>query len=424
MGMERGTKEEAGHMAERFTVEQRLVFAMARAALDGVAEGGVDEGRLLAGTGLGHIPADVDWNSLFTISTRHALNSIIYPVLGSIDSVPPKVREAVRRSATRTALQNYRLLVLTSQLVGHYRDNGFDVLVIKGIGTASYYPQMEMRKSGDVDLLVPSDTSLGRLINVGQQFGLQVAKTQHANHHVVFHTDDGIDVEVHLLPAESFANKKINQGMMEVLPTYYDNVLERDVLGLKLPIPDKPHHAYQLLIHMLQHFMYAGFGLKLLCDWRVFLEQDWTQEEWQELEGLVGKCGLERFAGLITCACTGYLGLDGDRLPGWLRQDIPCEIFLEDILEAEEFGYSSRARMVMMEDSSLAAYAKEFQHQMHLNFPRLGRVWILWPGLWAFTLGRFLRNNRRVRKTSTAKILKKARERSRLMEMIDIFGGE
>lgn len=91
---------------------------------------------------------------------------------------------------------------------------------------------------------------------------------------------------------------------------------------------------------------------------------------------------------------------------------------LRDILDAGEFGYSEAERMVGMDGSSAAAYAREFQHQMHLNFPAAGKCPLFWPVLWAATLARFLQNNRKLKRPSVGRIMKKARSRGELVQRL------
>ena len=95
--------------------------------------------------------------------------------------------------------------------------------------------------------------------------------------------------------------------------------------------------------------------------------------------------------------------------------------FMKEVMEAEEFGKGSGERMVMMQGSSLTDYIREFHHQMHLNYPKAGRILVCWPALWIMTLIRFLRNNRKLRNVSTIKVLKKAGSRSKLMEKLRLF---
>ena len=167
---------------------------------------------------------------------------------------------------------------------------------------------------------------------------------------------------------------------------------------------------------MLQHFLRAGFGLKLLCDWTVFWGRCVSQTQKEQYLCLVKESGLKGFSDTVTLACCAYLGLARERVEWMGLPKESCEReFMEEILEAEEFGKSAADRMVALREAGLRGFAREFHHQMRLNFPRAGSVFFIWPALWTATLARFLLNNRRIRRVSGWSILKKARQRSRLM---------
>ncbi|MCD7737828.1 MAG: glycosyltransferase [Lachnospiraceae bacterium] len=339
-------------------------------------------------------------------------------------------------AARRTVLQSYRLLFVTKYIVHFLEERQIPVAVIKGVSAAADYPVPELRKSGDVDLLflgsdrtgsghIPTRPEMDRIM---EEAGFRVADEQHANHHVEYSNSDGIHVELHMQAAESFAYPAINAGMEHWMEKRAEHCIRREIMGVSLPVLDRPYQAYQLLLHMLQHFVYAGFGLKLLCDWTVLFREEWTEEEKELLGRMTEESGLTRFAELVTGACVNYLGLERERVSFWyptvdtLHQSEEAELFLREAFDSEEFGESEQTRMVMMKGHHLADYLWEFHHQMRLNYPEKGKYPLLWPGLWVLTLLRFVRNNRSLRHVSTISVLKKAGERSRRMERLRIFG--
>lgn len=97
-----------------------------------------------------------------------------------------------------------------------------------------------------------------------------------------------------------------------------------------------------------------------------------------------------------------------------------AEEFLQDVFAAEEFGKADKDRMVIVQENSLWAYAKEFHYQMKLNHPRTSPYVILWPALWLITLAVFLRNNRKLKRGRVKDILRNAGNRSRLLQQIGL----
>lgn len=363
-----------------------------------------------------------DMEKVIQTAQRHKVLSLLYDVLclewqgEALDAAHRKRVESVSRT---TAKQGYRLLFLTRYLAGTLEAAGIPVLVLKGSGAAELYPVPEMRKSGDVDVLIPEDRlEAARELLAGKQF--LVKQSQHANHHLAFGSKDGIDLELHTMLAEPFRDGRINQAMNRLLPDYFEKKEYKECMGVCLPVPGEPHQALQLLLHMLQHFLRAGFGLKLLCDWVVFWNRDAVQGIVPEFLELAEKCCVREFAESVTMVCKEFLGLRQDLPMGGSRDRKLAEAFLQDVFAAEEFGKADKDRMVIVQKNSLWAYIKEFHYQMRMNHPKTSPYIVLWPALWVITLVVFLRNNRKLNRGRTRDILRNAGARSRLLQQIGL----
>lgn len=361
-----------------------------------------------------------DANSVLGMAKRHAVLSLMYDVVQENRLFPDK-QKYIEKETKQIILQSYRLLFLTKYVVDILSQQGIRVVVLKGVATASFYPIPELRKSGDIDLLILDKKDLDKLEKVMTDAGFEISKEQHANHHKVFITQEGINIELHSMLAEPFADKRINRAIQQQMEECSGHIMVTDVIGIELPMLDKPYHAYELLLHMLQHFMYAGFGLKLLCDWIMIWRQNWTGEEKEIFVRLVKACGLESFAEALTAVCIKYLDMSSDTFAWRVDENDMTDIMLRELLDSEEFGGSDRNRMVMMSGTGVTAYIREFHHQMHLNFPKAGKCFLLWPVLWVITLVKFLRNNKKVRNTSTKEVLREAKRRSLLMKQLRLF---
>lgn len=368
-----------------------------------------------------HSEAKMDWEVLCHMARRHGVLPLLYDSLAEDEHMSGRVREIVTEATRMAVRQSYRILFLCKYLIGRLEAEKMPVVLLKGVGTASFYLVPELRKTGDVDLLLTDPDCLDRASEILQSCGCTVSEHQPSLHHVIFDMD-GIEIELHTMLAEPFDNGGINQYLMEQLEDCGRNVVRADCMGVELPILGTGYHAYELLLHMLQHFLRSGFGLKLLCDWVVFWNRETTEEEHKKYLSLVEESGVRGFSDMVTLFCCAYLGLDRRKVE-WMQiiGDYDVKGFLKEILEAEEFGKSASDRMVIMRGDGVEDYVREFHHQMCLNFPRGSRFIPLWPALWVVTLVRFLVNNRKIRKVSARSILKKAGQRSRVMEQIGLW---
>lgn len=391
-------------------LEDRILTEMLAAALQGVPW----DGKAVSS------PA-AEW--VYEVADSHAVLSIVAEKFFSYPALEQKAREVCRQ----TALRSYRLLFLTKYVVAVLREHDIQTVVLKGVSTAYYYREPELRKSGDVDLQLLDPSQINEAERALLNKGFRRNAEQNVNHHLSLFSPEGIEVELHVMLAEPFDNMEVNRYLSRLVQELGQHTEEREIMGVVLPVLSDGLQAYHLLLHMLQHFLRAGFGIKLLCDWAVFWNRDVDEKECALYRRLTADTGLENFSRMITSVCVYRLGLR--RQPnGWLCDALFSEAdeesFWNDILEAEEFGRADAKRMVVLRDKGLKGYIREFHHQMHLNFPKAGRCFLLFPVLWLVTLVRFLRNNRKVRGVTLRQVLRTADMRSHRMEQLGLFQKE
>lgn len=365
---------------------------------------------------------NVELNRLCNMADKHVVLPFLYDYFADHENISEGIKDKAEYVATKTVLQSYRLLFLCKGICEACEKEDIPVAILKGVGTASYYKVPELRKTGDVDILLLDEKKADEAVSLLEKLGFTKEREQSSIHHIAFRNEEGIEIELHTMLAEPFDNEKMNSYMESILKEAADNVKYQDILGVTMPILDDGFHSYELMLHMLQHFLRSGFGLKLLCDWVVFWNREVRECEKEKYVRLVTESGIKDFSDMITLVCVKYLGLKEENVKFMnLSSNFKVESFVEEIFEAEEFGKSSKDRMVTMRGSGLFDYIREFHHQMRLNFPKTGKCFLLWPVLWIITLFRFVKNNRIIRKTSTYSILKKAGNRSKMMEQLGLF---
>lgn len=372
---------------------------------------------------IGETETSVDWNKWLVMSKRHSVLSLLYPVCEETKGViPESIQNAVQKEAIGITKQSYRLLFLSKYLTTKIREAGISVVLLKGVATAFFYPVPEYRKSGDVDLLLTDSSKLEECCAILEKCGCIRKSRQDALHHVAFIAEGGIEVELHTLLAEPYDNRKINKYLERLVPECANQVRETKIMGVNLPILNSGYHGYELLLHMLQHFLRAGFGLKFLCDWVVFWSREHSVEECALYLRLIRESGMKGFSDMVTMTCCQYLGLSEASVV-WMElgQDYDTEEFMREVLEAEEFGHSTADRMVAMRGNGIWDYVREFHHQMRLNFPRAGKCFLWWPVLWIVTLVNFMKNNQKVRNVSTKAIFDKAAQRSKIIRQMKLW---
>ena len=234
-------------------------------------------------------------------------------------------------------------------------------------------------------------------------------------------------LELHKKPASALKNRKADKEIfnifsnLEYIPDYYYP------LGTKIPALRIEEYGLQLVLHMMQHFMGTGFGLKMLCDWMVFLNKKCVNMDNDKFLSYIQKTGLEKFTWAVTKLCAEYFSLNTDNIE-WFKslkyndKDFNIEKLYYDIISGGVFGKESNSRMLVLTGKNkFFEYAKIIHWHTCIRFPKLKKVPVLLPFLWTVSVIVFLFNNRFLRKVKTGDILKSAESRSVLFREFGLY---
>lgn len=385
------------------------------------------KGETIEETQLEQYMQGVDERQLLALARAHVVAPLIYDVWSAYSGMKPSVHKDLQAYTMTVVGHSYRLLFYTKYLVRLLEEEGLLVAVLKGVATAEFYPQPELRKAGDVDLLLFSGENCRRAVDCLKAHGFVEHGEETHLHHVAMIGEEGIEVELHSMMVEPFDNDATNRLVSQCLEDAQSHIVRQLCMGVPLPVLGGAYHGLSLLLHLLQHFLTAGFGLKLLCDWVVFWEKQ-PDEVVAEAVTIIHTLKVEQFVAAVTGICARELGMEGHAAEAFLalgepavREGAYLDQFFSDIIDAEEFGKKDSGRMVAIHGGGLFGYVRAFHHQMHLNYPKAGRCVLCWPVLWVLTLLRFLRNNYKLRGTTVRQVLKSAGKRGKIVEKMHLF---
>lgn len=359
-----------------------------------------------------------EWERIYSLANRHEVSVLMEDIFNFVN-LSVKTQNDFQFKTARTVHKGIRLQALNTRLTALFEKEGIRAVTLKGYAVARLYPVPEFRKTTDIDFFLFSKEDEKKAVKILCENGFRPSKEWHANHHSVLFSERNESVELHTAWADEFRNKRLNQYLENLQKESINQCRTIESDGQKLYVYDAAHQAFYLLIHMLGHFVGGGFGLRNLCDWVVLWENCEDENSKKAFIKMAQDSGTEKFAKAVNSVCVEYLGLLKAKCPfpyDNLTEKELTEEFLRDILDAGEFGYSESERMVGMDGSSFISYIKEFHHQMHINFPKAGRVILLWPVLWIATLIRFLNNNKNFKRASISAIMKKAGDRGKLVK--------
>ena len=373
--------------------------------------------------------SESEWKEIVLIAKNNNVASLLFEIFDLTETAPEFSKKEIEKYSRMIALNSYRLLNVDLWLDKILNKAGIPFCIMKGVAAAADFPVPELRKSGDIDILITNPADIERAVVEIEKIGFRKDNDQNSLHHVSMSGLNGLEIEVHTMLAEPFDNNRINTYIDSLVTECGRHTIRKVIMGAEVPVLEDAYHAYELLLHMLQHFLRAGFGIRLLCDWVVLWNRGLSEEDCRIYMRLVNESGIKGFSDMITRTCIKYLGLKRDKVlwmepfdNGRARDELEkeTESFMEELMDAEEFG-NAKGRMVALRGNGIFDYIREFHHQMHLNFPKAGKCFLLWPVLWIITLVRFLRNNKKVRGVSSKELFSNAGKRGKLVKNLNLF---
>jgi hypothetical protein len=107
---------------------------------------------------------EIHWRELYRESLQQGVFTLIYPVVEA--ELPPEVQGAWRNTYYSALTGNLRVDYEYTEMHSILAEAGIPYVSLKGVASASYYPEPELRMMGDVDFLVRREdvARTGRLL--------------------------------------------------------------------------------------------------------------------------------------------------------------------------------------------------------------------------------------------------------------------
>lgn len=264
------------------------------------------------------------------------------------DFIPELISQAVLPIALPTHKLSVSIIATNMQVTYEHTElhellteNSISYVILKGVASASYYPNPVLRTMGDVDFLINS-ANFPRVASLLESIGFEKATEDDGEGiHIAFHRDAStweMHRSINGIP-EGEAGEQVRLFLSDIIETAVDYDEGNGVIR----IPDDFHHGLVLLLHTASHLTSEGVGLRHLCDWAVFVNH-FTDGQFRALfEEKLKECGLWRFAQLLSLVSVKYLKLIYQPWMGEADEDI-LEQLITDIMDGGNFGKKDEDR--------------------------------------------------------------------------------
>lgn len=302
---------------------------------------------------------------------------------------------------TKIARRNVKTNKTLGQMGLFLEKNDIGYFVFKGQTVGSYYPDPEIRTSGDIDFYV-FKKDRQKAVELLQQKEVRMVD-DHSGQHWEF-SIDGIPFELHYHTAV-FSQKKNQRYWDDTIETYFDDVLDHvDINGTSIPTLPPAMNAIYLFIHIYHHFLKEGIALRQFIDWMMFFNAKHGEIVKAELDAKLDRLGLKRAFKAFGAILVDVLGMSSTYFPYDLTDsDRKYEsAIMEIVLKYGNFGKYGRNEQRAGWTHSIETGMRSLRHTFKFFWlsPTENLLWV--PQL----IRRSLRKNWR----STPALLKKEGE--------------
>lgn len=371
-------------------------------------------------------PREEEAQDLAALAASHCTAPFLFPCLKDCPQAA-----ALKRQTEAMMLNYYQTEHFTGKVLALFRENRISCRLLKGISLSALYPLPEQRKLSDVDIYIGDTEDFRRAGQILREHGFRT-DPKSCDHHDVFYysmpnTGRVHVLELHFRVVGYFQYEAANHVIDAVFAPHRLGGCTQTVRDMEIPVLPPTETVFYLLLHMLKHYLYSGFGVRLLCDFLLYLQAYRNEIDFETLHGWCRECRVIHFYEILLGSLKRELGLPADIDPEVDCSPGDSDLFLTYILEDSDMGHDSSQVLVRAGSYrrvNLAACFKEGHLQMKLRFPRVSRVPLLWPFLWAATFLRFLWSTYTVRHITLRQTLEDFRSGNQKTMLIRVFDNE
>ncbi len=361
--------------------------------------------------------------ALANLAQEHCTVPFVLPCLRSA-SVYPSMKHQVKEMM----LNYYQIEHFTRTTVSLLRENHIDCYLLKGLSLADCYPVPEYRKLGDLDLYLAEPETLSQAQAVLESNGY-ILQDEPSDHHVTYYytfpkTGRRFILELHYRVVGQYQYSRTNEIVDSVYSPAHLKKSSQMIHGYSYTVLPPTEYVFYMIHHMLKHYLYSGFGIRLLCDFTFYLKRHESGIDFDQIHTWCRESRISHLYEIILESCRMYLGLPDSIDPQTRYDTYDCQDFITQILKDGDMGTDVSQTLVgssSYQKVNLFTYFREGHVQMKVRFPKVSRFPILWPVLWMITFVCFIRNTYKVRNTTFLQTLRNFKKSNQKTKLVKIF---
>lgn len=210
-------------------------------------------------------------------------------------------------------LNYYQIEQFTRRTFSLLSEHNINCILLKGISLANYYPVPEYRKLGDLDLYLADSQDLAKAQKLLEENGY-TDEQELSDHHVTYRytfprTGRSFTLELHYRVVGVYQYDRANQIIDQVFSSGKFRPDTEVINGQAYPVLPPTQYVFYMIHHMLKHYLYSGFGIRLLCDFVFYLRQHEKEIRFDQIHRWCEESRISHLYEIVLETCRIYLGL-------------------------------------------------------------------------------------------------------------------
>jgi len=242
----------------------------------------------------------IDWEVIFGEAQAHQVEALIYPVLQKLDKDQILNKDLLDRWKHVTLVKSYQQiqhLDRIGEVLQAFNNENIPVIALKGLVLRDFYLFPELRTMCDADLLIhKKDLAIAKTVLFDMGY---TATTEPNPKHIGFNHKFYPLIEIHWTLVDP--GTVISSATLE--DSIWQNTKPVPISGVQALSLSNEDQLLSLLLHMANHFIFSGFGLRNLCDLVELIENKNIHINWDYFLLKSKECNIEKFTLAIFLCC-------------------------------------------------------------------------------------------------------------------------
>ena len=307
--------------------------------------------------------SQIHWPTLYEEALAHQVHTLIYPMVSKLKNINPSLApdptlfSQWKKETQTEAIRQIQQVQMIKEILKAFYKEKIPAIVLKGLLLREYYPNPDLRTMGDADLLTHAQDRY-RIKKILKQFDFIEYKVS-SKHISYINKNHPFIIEVHNWLSDSHPD----DFSIDFEKALWKDTINISLLGAPTMALSVDHHLLHLIIHMKNHIISAGFGLRQLCDFVVFMEANEKELNWDYILRCSQQLQLKTFMISLFLLCNQLFDLKIPRQvtiqeadsSETLKDQRYLDLFVRDILDSGVYGRRNPDRPM---SSLLIRYSK------------------------------------------------------------------